>query len=128
MHMRFKEILVDTSLNRYDLTSTFDVLVGKEPNQQRFTVYHDLLTQRSEFFRVARLVRWTDSGKPTTLDDHEPEVFSAYLHCIYFGAAGLAMEFAPSASKGSERLASNSEPHADTADHGNFKLNPLTRL
>lgn len=40
--------------HRYNLTKSFDVLVGKEPEQQRFTVYHDLVTQRSEFFRAGR--------------------------------------------------------------------------
>jgi hypothetical protein len=53
-------------------------------------VYHDLLTQRSEFFRAARSQRWSDDPtKPTTLDDVEVEVFSAYLHCVNFGAEAL---------------------------------------
>ena len=76
--------------HRYNLTKSFDVLVGKEPEQQRFTVYHDLLTQRSEFFRAARSERWShDPTKPTTLDDVTVEVFSAYLHCVNFGAESL---------------------------------------
>lgn len=74
----------------YDLTKTFDVLVGKEPNQQRFTVYHDLMRQRSEFFRAARSEHWiTKPDQPTTLDDHEPQTFSLYLHCVNFGAEAL---------------------------------------
>ena len=74
----------------YDLTKTFDVLVGKEPNQQRFTVYHDILTQRSEFFRAARSGRWTiQPDQATVLDDHEPDVFSVYLHCVTFGRKAL---------------------------------------
>ena len=76
--------------HRYNLTKSFDVLVGKEPDQQRFTVYHDLLTERSEFFRAARSERWShDPTKPTTLDDVTVEVFSAYLHCVNFGAESL---------------------------------------
>jgi hypothetical protein len=78
-------------LHRYNLTKSFDVLVGKEPDQQRFTVYHDLLTERSEFFRAARSERCIDTpGKPTTLDDAKAEVFSAYLHCVNFGSGSLA--------------------------------------
>lgn len=74
----------------YDLTKTFDVLVGKDPDQQRFTVYHDLLTQRSEFFRTARSGRWiAKPDQPTTLDDHEPEIFSVYLPCVNFGREAL---------------------------------------
>ena len=75
---------------RYDLTRTFEVLVGKKPNQQRFTVYHDLLTQRSEFSQAARSERWNhDPTKPTILDDVSEEVFSAYLHCVNWGAEYL---------------------------------------
>jgi hypothetical protein len=75
--------------HHYDLTKTFELLVGKAPNQQRFTVYHDLLVQRSEFFRAARSSRWTKESKPTTLDDYNPEVFSTYLYCLYFGASAV---------------------------------------
>jgi len=77
--------------HRYDLTRSFDVLVGQKPDQQRFSVYHDLLTQRSEFFRAARSERWShDPTKPTTLDDVDVEVFSAYLHCVNWGSEGLS--------------------------------------
>ena len=75
--------------HHYDLTKTFDVLVGKEPNHQRFTVHHDLLVQRSEFFKAARSSRWTQPNQPTTLDDHDPETFSTYLHCLYFGVDAI---------------------------------------
>ena len=75
--------------HHYDLTKTFDVLVGKEPSQQRFTVHHDLLVQRSEFFKAARSSRWTQPDQPTTLDDHDPDTFSTYLHCLYFGVDAI---------------------------------------
>jgi hypothetical protein len=70
---------------RYDLTTTFTVLVGAKPHRQRFTVHHDLITQRSEFFRAARSLCWTEPGKVTRLVDDDPHVFSAYLSCVYFG-------------------------------------------
>lgn len=74
----------------YDLTKTIDVVVGKEPNQRRFTVYHDILTRRSEFFRAARSGRWiAQPEQATLLDDHEPDVFSVYLHCVSFGRKEL---------------------------------------
>ena len=74
----------------YDLTKTFDILVGKEPNQQRFTVYHDIITRRSKFFHAARSGRWTTQpDQATVLDDHEPDVFSVYLHCVNFGRKAL---------------------------------------
>jgi hypothetical protein len=78
-----------TRRHRYNLTKTFDVLVGKDPNQQRFTVHHDLLVQRSEFFKAARSSRWTQSDQPTTLEDHDFDIFSTYLHCLYFGADAI---------------------------------------
>jgi hypothetical protein len=53
-------------------------------------VYHDLFIQRSDFFRAARSERWThDPTKPTTLDDVDAKVFSAYVHCVNFGAESL---------------------------------------
>lgn len=61
--------------------------MGKGADQRRFTAYHDRFTQRSEFFRAARSDRWShDPSKPTILDDVHPEVFSAYLHTVNFGA------------------------------------------
>jgi hypothetical protein len=78
----------DLSL-RYDLDShsTFDVLAGKAPSpQRRFTVHHNLFTQRSEFFRAARSSQWlTDPAKPVDLEDDDPEIVSAYLSFVYFG-------------------------------------------
>jgi hypothetical protein len=75
--------------HEYDLAKTFEVIVGKAPFQQRFTAHHDLLVQRSEFFRAARASCWTEAGNPTTLEDHDPAVFSTYLHCLYFGAGAI---------------------------------------
>jgi hypothetical protein len=73
-------------VRRYDLTSTFSVVVGAKPHRQRFTVHHDLITQRSEFFRAARSLCWTEPGKVTRLVDDDPYLFSAYLSCLYSGA------------------------------------------
>jgi hypothetical protein len=80
-----------TCRHDYDLAQTFEVLVGKEPSQARFTVHQDLIVKRSEFFRAARSSLWTSPDVPTTLDDQEydPEILSAYLHCLYFGADAI---------------------------------------
>jgi hypothetical protein len=81
----------DPSL-RYDLTSTFDVLVGKELLQQRFTAHTNVLTERSEFFRAARSSQWlVDPAKPVDLEDDDPQVFSAYLECVYFGVEAIGL-------------------------------------
>jgi len=48
-----------------------------------------LITQRSEFFRISRLPQWKQPGEPTTLLDDEPNVFSLYMHCLYFGTYDL---------------------------------------
>jgi hypothetical protein len=90
MYASDRRLQLIISRYNYDLGKTFDVLVGMERKQQRFTVYHDLLTQRPGFMRAARSGRWsTDPKKPTILDDHKPQVFSAYLLCVNFGADAL---------------------------------------
>lgn len=76
---------------RFDLEATFDVTVGKLPAQKRFTVYTNILTKRSGFMRAARKPEWLngDLRKPVDLEDEDPEVFHAYLNCVYFGADTL---------------------------------------
>lgn len=45
------------------------------------------MIKRSEFFRAARDSKWlSDPTKPTNLEDEDPEIFSTYLNCVYFGA------------------------------------------
>lgn len=50
------------------------------------------MTKRSEFFRAARSPEWlavsADPTKPVDCTDDDPDVFSAYLNCVYFGAEG----------------------------------------
>lgn len=75
----------------FNLTTTFDVLVGDAPGpQQLFPVYHDVLTKRSGFLRAARSAQWLkDPKKPVDLKDEDPETFSLYLNCAYFGAQAI---------------------------------------
>jgi hypothetical protein len=69
------------------LNTTFDVLVGLGPLQNRFTLHTEVFTKRSEFFRAARSPEWlVDPSKPVDLTDYDQEVFSAYMNCAYFGA------------------------------------------
>jgi hypothetical protein len=97
--------------------------VGKQPNQKSFTAYHDLLTQRSEFFRAARSEPWSqDPSKPTILDDVEVEVFSSYLHCVNWGTEFLASLLQPL-----EDLYSTAGD--ETTDYGSeFKNEPAEKL
>jgi hypothetical protein len=70
-------------IRRYDFTTTFDVVVGKDQGREkRFPVYHDLLTARSNFFRVALAAK---PQEPVRLDDEDPGVFSLYLNCVHSG-------------------------------------------
>jgi len=54
------------------------------------------MTKRSEFFRAARSPEWlavsADPTKPVDCTDDDPEVFSAYLNCVYFGAESITVE------------------------------------
>lgn len=69
------------------IDNTFDIFVGKGHSQRLFTVYADVTTQRSKFLRVARQQcnRWWQYNKDRMLVDEDPQVFSAYLHTVYFG-------------------------------------------
>ena len=63
------------------------VSTGRRPKrEQPFTVHHDLITERSEFFRAARSVCWIKRSRVTKLVDAHPYIFSAYLNCLYLGA------------------------------------------
>ena len=77
-------------MHRYDLKATFDVLVGQEP-AERFTVYTDVLTPRSKFLTATRKPEWLagNTSKPVDLSDEDPDVFQAYLNCVYFGSEAL---------------------------------------
>jgi hypothetical protein len=63
----------------------FNVVVGTGPNRQRFGVDHSIMTKRSDFFRTARLERWTSASntKPTELPEQDPSIFDLYLDCLY---------------------------------------------
>ena len=68
---------------RLSFLDTFEVLVGSESNQKRFTLHHDIFTKRSRFFRVARSERWTPGTKPTDLHEYDPRIFNLYVYCVY---------------------------------------------
>ena len=68
---------------------TFDVVVGYPPEQKIFTVPHDLLVRRSEFFKTVRSNRWLWETrqpflKPVDLSEEYPDTFTSYLHCVFF--------------------------------------------
>jgi hypothetical protein len=56
---------------------------------ESFSVHHDLITHRSEFFRASRSPQWKKPGEPTPLVDEDPSVFALYLHCLCFGTKDL---------------------------------------
>ena len=96
------------------------MLVGKEPSRTRFTVHQDLIVKRSEFFRAARSSLWTSPDVPTTLgdEDYDPEVISAYLHCLYFGADAIRdhLSFFDQQAKGS---------HSESSEEENENVSPM---
>ena len=75
--------------HRYDLDSTFDVLVGSKT----FSLYTAVFTERSEFFRAARKPEWLagDPKKPVDLKDEDSELFNTYINCVYFGKEVLKL-------------------------------------
>lgn len=69
-------------------TETFNVLVGRDSNQQLFTVHHDIITNRSDFFEQARSPRWNPKKSvPVKLPHADPQIFDMYLHCVYHNVA-----------------------------------------
>jgi hypothetical protein len=65
----------------------FNVIVGTPPLAQRFTLHTNVFIQRSGFFRAARKPEWLNGNpsKPVDLTNEDPEVFQAYLNCVYRG-------------------------------------------
>ena len=79
--------------------STFDVVVGKGPLQQRSTLHTDVFTKRSEFFRAARSPQWLkDPTKPVDCEDDDPQIFEAYMNVVYSGTDGIKPEVEDQAS------------------------------
>jgi hypothetical protein len=64
-------------------------------SQQRFVVHEEIVIKRSRFIRLARQRRWNKKNTGKMMADERPELFSAYLHCLYFGAGSLRKRIAP---------------------------------
>ena len=58
---------------------------------KRFTIDTDIFTKRSEFLAATRKPEWIagDAVKPVDLSDVGPDVFQAYLNCVYVGPKSL---------------------------------------
>ena len=68
-----------------NFAETFDVLLGRDLNQQLFTVHYEFIAARSHFFSTARGPRWKKSV-PVELQHADPKIFDMYLHCVYRNA------------------------------------------
>ena len=92
------------SNHRTDLLSShFEVLVGTGASQQMFSIHEQVVTKRSEFFRVVRQKRWNQKNEAKMmLLGEDPHVFSAYLHTVYFGPDHLKKLIAAADSSASE--------------------------
>lgn len=113
------------------------MVVGKDQGREkRFPVYHDLLTARSNFFRLALAAK---PQEPVRLDDEAPDVFSLYLNCVHSGMevvrAGGALlgKRVHAVSDGLENLVKrerDSEQSADENEHhpDGGRLEALIRL
>lgn len=76
-----------TNESRFNFDETFEVLTGEEPNQKCFTVHRQPFTERSKFLEAATSSRWASgTNKPVDLTEHEPEVFTSYMQCVYHGS------------------------------------------
>jgi hypothetical protein len=66
--------------SRYDLNSTFDVIVGSEI----FSLHSSVFTERSGFFSAARKPEWLaeDVNTPVNLEDEDGKLFNTYVNCV----------------------------------------------
>lgn len=72
-----------------DFTQSFDVLIGVD--RIKFTVHHDQIVGRSDFFKKARSAHWL-SDRPetqTTMEDIDVGDFQAYLRVAYSDSINL---------------------------------------
>jgi hypothetical protein len=84
VHPRFS-ILTPHS---HDLEDTFVVVVGSPPSEsKRFTLHTSVFVAQSGYLAAARKPEWTaqNPGQPVDLKDEDPELFQAYMNCVYFG-------------------------------------------
>lgn len=82
-----------TERMKYDLASTFNVLVGKAETSQRFMLHTNVFIPRFEFFRAARSSQWlSDPQKPVDLEDKDVEIFPLYTNCVYFRVEVLQVD------------------------------------
>ncbi|XHF97178.1 hypothetical protein AWENTII_000779 [Aspergillus wentii] len=62
-----------------------DVVVGNQ--QEPFSVHENLVRTSSRFFDKAMAGKWRESLQRTVkLPDEEPNIFTLYLHWLYYGA------------------------------------------
>lgn len=75
---------------RYDLEDTFEVIVGKPTAQtKRFTLHTNVFTGRSGVLAALHGSEADDQAKPADLKGEDPELFQAYLNCVYCGPETL---------------------------------------
>jgi hypothetical protein len=77
------------TLCSYDLEDTFDVVVGDPSSSEstRFTLHTNVFVAQSGFLSATRKPEWIaqNPGRPVDLKDEDPELFQAYMNCVYFG-------------------------------------------
>jgi hypothetical protein len=86
------------------------MFAGNGESRRLFTIHEDVITQRSKLLRTARQQKknWKKS-KAIMLKDEDPQVFSAYLHTVYFGVVSLKNRTAEDAAGNATRIASRNK-------------------
>jgi hypothetical protein len=74
-------------LRRYDLENTFEVVIGKQ--SKHFTIHTNVFTHRSGVLATLHRSEYNPQNLPVDREGEDPELFQAYLNCVYFGPETL---------------------------------------
>ena len=74
-----------TRHTRFLYDSLVTVLVGQEPENQRFNIHKNLVCSVSDFFSAALTGNFKEADGTITLSEQDPETFKYFIHWLYTG-------------------------------------------
>jgi hypothetical protein len=76
------------------------VLVGKEPNQQRFSIHESIICAQSDFFLRAMSGNWLEQeDRLVKFPEDDPEIFAIYINLVYTEQTATSPSVSPREQK-----------------------------